>query len=226
LNRVGEKNVLKMKKIVLALLCFTSVCASAQKESFVLSEEESKQIAQSPEFQNVFSYQNQFLDKIDLAVKKGTPLSVIKKAAVEAIQSGNNASAYSILFGTYSEGDDFFKEMANAKKEFLEKNPTLKANADVILCKTCKQSPEEEISVLFDKFQSHNTYRFNPQDDIAGKAAAEPTCGSWWNQIKLAACVTLCSASTVGIGTAACGWGCWCTFCSQNSALASVICAN
>ena len=68
------------------------------------------------------------------------------------------------------------------------------------------------------------TNSIGADDESVPPGDGTPVCGSYWQQVKLAACAALCSASTAGAGTVLCGWACWCMFCTQSSAVAGVIC--
>jgi len=218
---------MKKKMFLIACAFVSSFAFSQQTDTFKLSEDESREIVASGEFQNVFNLQNQFLDKIDNAVRQGVSLDFIKKETIDAIHTNNNQSIYSLLFGNYSTGETFISNLTNAKKAFINKYPALSENLSSIVCNTCPKSLVDDANYFFKNFNAFNTNRFNPQSDlfVAGRAAG-PTCGSWWNQVRLGVCAGACGILTVGIGAAACGWGCWCTFCTRNSALASIICAD
>jgi hypothetical protein len=93
-----------------------------------------------------------------------------------------------------------------------------------------EQSNNKYASIMNDNMyayeKSYNKYTRMPSDNKYAYSVAIPTCGSWWNQLKLGACALLCSVTTAGIATPFCGWLCWCEFCRHHSALGERICAN
>lgn len=176
---------------------------------------------QSSEFQNVILKQNQVLDTITNALNRGISLQSIRTATLDAIQNNNYQSIYSLLFSSSQSGDAFFNELVNAKTAFVLQNGFIMENQQTFTCSTCFSTLTDQANYFFDNFQTFNSYRYSPTG-----SNSKPTCGSWWNQVKLVACAALCGVSTAGIGAGVCGWGCWCTFCTKNSAVANVICAN
>lgn len=219
-----------MKKILLSIgLFLVSLITFAQTDtSFKLSEEASMEIVQSIEFQNIFKLKNEFLDKISNAVNQGIPLDSIRVAAIDAVENNNNQQIYSMLFSDYNSGVAFFNNLSQAKKIFRDKYAFIEQNKEKFMCTTCSKTLSEEVNFLFKNFNAFNNNRYTPGAGLSGEKTA-PTCGSWWNQIRLGVCAAACgvvTVGTVGLGTAACGWGCWCTFCTKNSAVASVICAD
>jgi hypothetical protein len=84
----------------------------------------------------------------------------------------------------------------------------------------------DETNYFFDNFQTFNTYRFVSAAQQIENGILRPVCGSYWNQLKLGICAAGCGVVSGGLAAGLCGWGCWCTFCTRNSALATVICAN
>ena len=56
------------------------------------------------------------------------------------------------------------------------------------------------------------------------KVEPEIVCGSYWQQVKLAACSGTCGIATAGAASVLCLWGCWCMLCTENSAVYDAIC--
>lgn len=217
-----------MKKniILFVMLSFMfKISLSQTSSSFQLSEDSSRQIVQSQEFQTLFSLQNEFLDKIKNAINNGYSLDSIKKATINAVENSDNNQIYSILFNDYNSGVTFFNSVAASKRAIKEKYPFIEENRSTFVCNTCQGTITDEVNYFYKNFQTFDTYRFYPGIAPTGREAL-PTCGSWGNQVRLGVCATLCGAATAGIGLAACGWGCWCTFCTSNSSVSSVICSN
>lgn len=190
---------------------------------FSLTEFESRAIILSSEFQTLIRFHNRFLDKIDSVVDQGTSLDSIRAAALGAVESGNHQPFYLMLFNSIQSAESFFDSLTISKNNFIEANPFVEEHEEEFTCSTCSTTLTGEINYFFDNFQTFNANRYNPD----GESAAEgPVCGSYWNQIKLAACAAACSATTAGFGTAFCGWMCWCTFCTKNSALGTILCQD
>lgn len=207
-----------MKKLVfLSCWFFISLVSSAQ---FSLTEQQSREVLLSPELQTVIQLQNQFLDKISNAVSQGTSIESIRTAALEALQTNNYQTIYLMLFNSYQSAESFFNSLTAAKANFLRANSFIQQNIGVFTCQTCLTPITAEASYFFNNFQAFNSNRVNP----GGEDGDPPVCGSNWNKVKLIICTALCSATTAGLGAALCGWGCWCTFCTKNSALAAIIC--
>jgi len=241
--------------------------------AFELSEEDSYQILFSSEFQNFIQKRNDFLDKISNAVNQGIPIDSIRNAALTAMQTGNYQSFYIMVFGSYQVGETFFSSYVAARDALLQANPFVQEHPEIFTCQTCNSTLIEETNYFFNNFQSFNTYRFTPGEEILEvrirnqakqpvfasyssyaqnvsfrnfersvdyrfavgsdkigydqrSAVKKIVCGSYWNQVKLGLCAAGCGVTTAGLAAGLCGWGCWCTFCTKNSALATAICAD
>jgi hypothetical protein len=79
-----------------------------------------------------------------------------------------------------------------------------------------------QVATFFDKLETGD-FSSTIENYYALKSG-EITCGSYWQQVKLAACASGCSFATAGIGTPLCGWACWCMLCNENSDVADIIC--
>lgn len=174
----------------------------------------------SPELVTMVQLQNQFLDKVDNAVKQGNTIESIRTAAFTALQTNNYHSIYTILCGSFANGEAFFNSLASAKRSFVQANPFIEQNLSVFACPTCPTTIIEEANYFFNNFQPINTYRISP-----GADEGPIVCGSHWNKLKLLICAGVCGATTGGLGAGLCGWGCWCQFCKK-SALGGIICDN
>lgn len=240
---------------------------------FQLSEEESYQILLSSELQNFIQKRNEFLDRISNAVNQVMPLDSIRNAALAAIQNGNYQSFYTMVFGSNQEGESFFSAYVAARDALLQANTFVQEHPEMFTCQTCNSNLIDETNYFFDNFQSFNTYRFTPGEELIEvriksqakqpvfasysnyaqnvsfrnferavdyrfavgsekidynqrSAVKKIVCGSYWNQVKLSLCAAGCGVTTAGLAAGLCGWGCWCTFCTKNSALATAICAD
>lgn len=198
---------------------------------FLLSEDESQQVLLSYEFQNFVQSRNDFLDKIAHALSRGISLNSIRDATLAGIQNDDYQSLYSLLsFSSSQDGESFFNSLANARNSFLQAYPDIQQHLNEFICQSCSTSLTDQVNYFFNNFDAINTYRYSPGSEEGQDPGTDPfrkpTCGSFWNQLKLGICAAGCSVTTAGVATPFCGWLCWCAFCTQNSALASVICAN
>lgn len=219
-----------MKKILLIFtVLFLSVfVANAQDDpdNFTLTEQESFDVIKSTEFQNFMNLQDTFLIKIKDAVANQISLDSIRIAALNAINNNDTTAVYTILFGDVNRGYNFFTALSDAKRALLNTNSFMNQHTTVFSCSTCATSIVDQTNWFFQKFYpldtAHSEYGFTTR--TAQNIAATPTCGSWWNVLRLGVCATGCSIVTGGLATVLCGWGCWCQFCSSNSALSLLIC--
>lgn len=94
-------------KCFLLLLCI-SICSPvlrAQSDtSFRLSEEASRQLIESSEYQNCVKFQNDFLDTISNKISGGVSLESIRLATLHGISTNNYNQVYEILFWKLSGG--------------------------------------------------------------------------------------------------------------------------
>ncbi len=199
-------------------------------ENIILSESESYKIVSSNEFQNILRLQNHFLDLIKKAKLNGITIEKLQAAALKSGMDENNFEFFEIVFGSATIGKEFVKELQTNRSLLLSKNGILRNNTAAFICFSCKKSPLETVNFFFKNYDSFDKLRlkqFSVQANLYSDDESldyDPTCGSYWQQVKLVACAALCSASTVGVGTVLCGWACWCMLCPENSALAGVIC--
>ncbi|MEP7163218.1 MAG: hypothetical protein ABI741_00915 [Ferruginibacter sp.] len=215
-----------MKTLLLSFgLLFFGLLVRAQSDnSFKLSEEASKELIQSREYQTLIKFQHDFLDIISDHVNKGVSLEFINTVILDAIKTNNYKEVYQMLFSDYESGDAFFISWGDAKRALLTKNLFIEKHMEVFTCKTCHYSLSDQANFFLKNFPFFDKNRYPGTTSLSGKEALP--CGSYWNQVKLGVCATACGLSTAGIGIGLCGWGCWCAFCSQNSSTANIICAN
>jgi hypothetical protein len=218
-----------MKKYVLSVFFLAGVIISnAQEENtFELSEEESLRITESFEFNNMLNYQLRFLEIVNGALSQGIPLSSLKAAAKESIESGDDEIFWRMVFPHPDMGRQFMENFVSAKKQFFEANNQLMENRDAFICSTCPKQPSEEVDVFFDIFEKYKVSKPLLEDSEQNFHDGHGyTCGSAWNRVKLGMCAFGCSYLTGGLGVILCGWRCWCGFCKQNSELSTVICGG
>ncbi len=239
-----------MRFILFCLTIFFYSTLSAQE--IQLSEIESKEIVQSKEVTNFWNSRKMFLIKIDEAVKGGISIDSLKKAAIIEVSNPEQSPLTETLFGSRSVGDNFYKELSDKRQEAASKILSKVGDKNYFICNSCHLPIVQQINYLFENYKTFlfymdefgkekeiGSYGLNPNSYKKKSSKANilesgngnylkkmPTCGSWWNQIKLVGCTGLCTATTVGLGAGLCGWGCWCTFCTKNSEVAKVICAD
>jgi len=208
----------KCLSMLLILFC-SHLSQSQEKGGFLLSEEESRQIVESPEFQNFSDFRYRFIEIINTALTEGKELSSINRAAKEALETGKDETFFELLFKDTETGEAFINGFVKSKTAFLEKNKFIEENRDEFICTTCSQSVVEECDLFFANFRGYRETTLNSTGNI-------PTCGSYWNQLKLLGCVSVCGIGTGGLATVFCGWSCWCSFCTKSSELSKIICPD
>jgi hypothetical protein len=206
----------------------TSEPKAFETKEFELTEKASFEILKSPESQKLITLQNQFLDKISGAIARGISLEEIEVSATNAVEGKNEKLFLDILFGTEEEGNKFIAELQQGRKDFLTKFSIFEKNKKLITCIECQKITSFQVDKFFDNFGAYNKRRLravssNSNFDSREQLVDDGPCGSFWKELKLLGCMSLCSVTTAGIGTPFCGWGCWCTFCAD-SATGNLIC--
>lgn len=183
-----------------------------------LSEELCYEIASSKECQTYFDLRLEFLTNVENAIRNGSSVSLLTDLSMAAIRDQNLEPFYNVIFDDYCEGASYVERLTAATTDLYKKFPVLK---------TIAPEGSEELS----KGNIERFYLSISRKELSKSSQAnigdgdEPVCGSYWQQVKLLACATACSFATAGVGTALCGWACWCMLCSENSAVADAICA-
>ncbi len=210
----------------LIITSFT-ICHGQTHDPFILTEDSSNQIMLSQEAKNLFKWNNSFLDKIQTKINEGVSLETIKNSMLDAAQSNNYTGFYTLLFDDYNTGNLFFNEISNYKQQFRDKYTFVTEHPSLFQCQSCPLTTIDNINYFFNNFGAFSTNRFmNNREGVEPLREAGPVCGSYWNQVLLLGCAAGCSVTTAGFGAGMCGWACWCTFCTRNSSVAEVICAN
>ncbi|MEE1945377.1 hypothetical protein VRU48_09675 [Pedobacter sp. KR3-3] len=212
-----------------------------------LSEAKSLEILKSKEAKELISAQNEFLDKVKAAVKSGKTLQELKDAITLEMSDPRSEAFTKIVFGDKDKWETYLKRLSSARLAYLKANEIFRLNTSSFTCSNCNVSEKEQVNNFFRNFNAYydgklqvienntsvpsanKTSTLKPNsvsvaDDSDSDPNGDPTCGSYWQQAKLLACMTACSFSTVGVGTPLCGWACWCMLCSKNSATADFIC--
>jgi hypothetical protein len=219
-----------MKKYVLFLFVSLIFAVSYGQEasSFELSEEESTRITESFEFNNLINYQLRFLEVVNGALSQGIPLNKLRNAARESLESGDDEIFCRMIFTDTESGRRFLENFSSAKKQLIESNQVLTENREVYACTSCKKSITEEADAFFNMFDKYRVSKplFENAEQSELQQRNGYTCGSAWNRVKLIMCTATCAIPSGLLATAFCGWSCWCWFCSENSELGSIICAD
>lgn len=120
--------------IAFLLQLFNYSCKKSEKQvdvsndPFVFSEEESLQIVRSAEFKSLVRIQNEFLDRVSLALKNGSTLNQLADLSRKAIHNGKDDGTYNVLFGSRPAGNECFIKLQVARKQFLSRNPKILNN--------------------------------------------------------------------------------------------------
>ena len=189
-----------------------------EEEVLPLSEERSEAIVTSPEATAFFSLYDEWTDRVEAAVERGVSVS-----EMQALASQQSDDLNVILFGSQANADMFVERKQGVINRLMKAYPELATVDTEGAVERCEASDPILAQNLVEGLGSRAT---QPSDTVAGEAQARqdgPVCGSRWQQVKLLACAAVAGA-TCGPGAALCGWGCWCTLCSENSALADVMC--
>jgi hypothetical protein len=187
-----------------------------------IAETRAEEIWSSSEVQLVLSLQDTFVARVYAALQAGVPLDTLR-AAAHLAASGNDAQLAVLLFGSTQAGAAFATALADARAAAITAFPEVtyaRNDTDPSEC-TLRSGT---VDSFFDNFTIIHSSRLTPLEDAAAQRDRGPVCGSYWKQLKLLGCMGLCSATTAGLGAAFCGWGCWCTLCTTNSALADLMC--
>lgn len=188
-----------------------------------ITEERAEEIWSSPEVQHMLDLQHQFVERVDAALARGVALDDIRAAMHLATSPrADDSQIVALLYESREEADRYVAALKAARAAIPEAFPEVAAARDELDPAGCTVQGKS-VDGFFNNYDKVRESRLNPLDE---RNAPAPVCGSRKNQLKLLACATLCSFTSGGLGTVACGWGCWCTFCSKDSVLATYICAD
>ena len=182
-----------------------------------LSEELCFEIVSSNECQTYFNLRYEFLANVENSIRNGNSVSVLTDLSMAAIRNQKLEPFYNVIFDDFCEGASYVERLTYATKALYKRFPVLKN----IIPESTEGLSKESIESFY-----MNIYRNELIKSSLGNSEVsdEPVCGSYWQQVKLLACATGCSFATAGIGTALCGWACWCMLCTENSSVADAIC--
>ncbi len=211
-----------MKRIIILILVIIYSCESKNNnetfEPVELSEKESFEIVSSLEYKKYMEMRFVFLKRVLFLLNNGYCSDQLTQICIDSVNENKHDVFYETFFGSCDEGENYNAGLIEAKINLLNKFPVL----DLMFSEYEGDMPEIEISNFFNNIELN--YCDVDQPDMIPQKKGEVVCGSYWNQVKLAACAGLCSFSTAGAGTALCGWACWCMLCTENSSVADVIC--
>ena len=183
-----------------------------------LSEEMCFEIVSSKECQTYFNLRLEFLANVENAIKNGSSVAFLTDLSMAAIMDQDLEPFYNVIFDDYCEGESYVARLTDATKDLYKKFPVL----HTIIPEGAEELSKESVERFYTNIYRNELSKSSLEN--SGHCKDEPVCGSYWQQVKLLACATACSFATAGVGTALCGWACWCMLCSENSAVADVIC--
>ncbi len=184
-----------------------------------MSEELCFEIVSSNECQTYFNLRFEFLSNVENAIKNGFSVSLLTELSMVAITDHDVEPFYTIVFDDHCEGEFYVARLAEATTALYKKFPVLNTVVPVGTEELSKENIERLYMNIYNRTLSKSlTMESDPYE------MDEPVCGSYWQQVKLLACASACSFATAGVGTALCGWACWCMLCTENSAVADAIC--
>lgn len=193
-----------------------------------LTDEQILLIINSKEFKTYFKYKDSIIVLINKAIQRGENIDNIRELALQSLTDSTKEFELSkIIFRDSENGNSFFNNFSKSRDSLFNKFPELE-----LLSQSVEIDYEDQINFLFNNFSLISDNVINKKagfENIFNNTnyepiTKEPVCGSYWQQFKLGVCALGCSLTTAGIGTALCGWGCWCWFCNENSELSKVIC--
>lgn len=194
--------------LIIATAAVLTACVPTREDE--LSESRANEIAASEESQRMLRLQEEFAERVDLALSKGLSREELRVAAITAAEKGDDAQLADLLFESRAEADRYASSIRDARLALFAKYPELQQQVDPSTCTLTSQGVE----AFFKGFNERRTVQ-----------RAE-VCGSKANQVRLLACTALCAGTTLGAAAGLCGWGCWCAFCTRESGVAKVICAD
>jgi hypothetical protein len=184
----------------------------------VLSEKESYEIVSSPEYQQYMDIKYEFLDRVISLLDSGYTTSFLSGATITSMEEENHDLFYETFFDRPEQGEAYIFALKSAYANLMNTFPVL----NMINPDNSSYMGEDDVSAFFKTVDSNRSgYSITKNTHLKN---GEIVCGSYWQQVKLLACVGVCSASTAGAGAVVCGWSCWCMLCTENSAVADIIC--
>jgi hypothetical protein len=182
-----------------------------------LSEELCYEIVSSKECQTYFNLRYEFLSNVENSIRNGFSVKLLTDVSMAAIIDQKPEPFYNAIFDDNCEGASYVERLADATKALYNRFP--------VLHKITSQGAGELSKESVERFFVNVSRNELSKSSLGNSGVSdEPVCGSYWQQVKLLACAAGCSFATAGVGTALCGWACWCMLCTENSAVADVIC--
>jgi len=183
-----------------------------------LSEKESYKIVTSKEFREYFDLRYDFLERAIYLINSGISAEKLTEICLSSIFSDEQDVFFKTFYSSTEEGHAYMLQLSEAHNNLYKKFPVLYQ----IQTESLSEISDVQVIAFFNKLEAGDFY--GTIDNYPALKSGEITCGSYWQQVKLAACSTACSFATAGIGTPLCGWACWCMLCDENSVVADIIC--
>lgn len=183
-----------------------------------LSEKESYEIISSKEFIEYFDLRYDFMERAIYLINSGFSAEELTEICLSSIHTGNHDVFYKTFYNSIEEGQEYMLRLNEAHNNLNKKFPVLHQ----IQTENFTYTQDVQVVSFFNKLETG--YFLGTIENYNTLKSGEVTCGSYWQQVKLAACATGCSFATAGVATPLCGWACWCMLCNENSEVADLIC--
>ncbi len=186
------------------------------------------EITTSSETYNLFQTKMEYVDIVQGAIDRGHHIDSLRSLAISVVNGTSASIEYdTILFQSQSAADDYYSSLDSSISLFFNQDTSVLQQ--IIDTVSTNQREIKNINFFFDNFDdisNNSTAILAELEGIgSGTTVSEAPCGSWQNVALVWGCSLGCSFATSGIGTPLCGWGCWCSFCSD-SWLGGYICAT
>lgn len=183
--------------------CVPDEAAAPDATVIEITEDRAREIVTSPSGSAYFALLHYRTEAVASAIQRGVQRDRLRRA----VEADDRDWLATELFGSVEAGTTYAERLEEARVTFVN------AHAEV---RQVVENPGTQITACD-----------QPEDRAAtlmvASLAAEPTCGSYWQQAKLLVC-TAASGAVCGPGSLMRAWGCWCTLCSDNSELADLMC--
>lgn len=182
-----------------------------------MTEDQARVIALSTEATAFLALYDEWKERVEAAKARGVTVDEMKAL----VASQNNAELNAILFGGEASANAFVLRKQAATTQLIKTYPELATVDTRGGVEACKAADPVLTQRLIEGKEATSTAMAMQQDE------STPTCRSYWQQVKLLACAAAAGITCAPGGPASqafCGWGCWCMLCTENSAVAEIIC--
>lgn len=198
---VNRKGVVVIAVLALGACERSAVVApEPEPELNALTAEQLVEIATASETAALLAISEGFLRRVEAALAAGMTVAELREMRAQSDDGGLGL----VLFGSAEAADHFRQGLAIATNRVAERFPVLR-DPNLVL-DACQPLDIGPVSL-----------------EGVGQVSGDTLCGSYWQQVKLAACAVGAQVAC-GPGYFFCAWGCWCMLCNENSAVADVMC--